>query len=150
MLVSDRLVVDIRFLPVLRRNDGVFPVKVVKYAGEQRQRSCEIYRDVHQLLDRPVQPVYERHGRRDDTDSQRSIYLSDNEISAREVDQQRSQLSEHSHHHAEELAGSLFLQVEIGDLLVDLYEVVIFLLLAGEYLYQHRAADRKRLIDLLV
>ena len=150
MLVSNRFVVDIRLLAVLRRDDRVLPVEVIENTRKERKASREIDRDVHQLLDRPVEPVDERHRRGDDTYRKRRVDLLYDEVSAGEVDEQRSQLREHPHHHAEKLPRPLLLEVEIGDLLVDLYEVVVLLLLAGEYLYEHGAADRKRLVYLLI
>ena len=150
MLVSDRLVVHIRLLAVLRRYYSVLSVKIIEDTGKECQRSCEVYREIQKLLYRTVQPVDKSYRRSNDTDRKIRVDVLYDEISAGKIYEKRSDLGEHSHYDPEELARSLLLEVEVRHLPVDFDKVVIFLLLAGEYLDQHRAADRQRLVDLLI
>ena len=150
MLISDRLVVDIGLLAVLRRDYSVLPVEVVEYPGEKRQAPGEVDGDIHKLLDRSVQPVDESHRGSDHTDCEARIDIPYNEPATGKVNEKRTHLREHAHDDSEHLARSLLLEIEVGHFLVDLNEILVFLLFAGEYLYEHRAAYRQCLVYLLV
>ena len=137
-------------LAVGGRGDGDLAVEVVEYAREQGQRAREVHLDVQQRLHGPVEAVDERDGGGDGADGQRRVGLRDDEPAAREVDQQRTELGEHAHDHAEPFAAALLLERKLGDLLVDGDEAFVLQLLAREELDQQRARDRQGLVDELV
>ena len=101
-------------------------------------------------MDRAVEPVDQGDRGRDRTDGQRRVAAGDDEPAAGKVDQQRAELGEHAHHHAEPLAAAGLLEVQLRDLLIDRAEALVFLLLAGEELDQQRAADGQGLVHELV
>ena len=130
--------------------DVVRLVEIVENSRKQGQGSRKVHLDVQQALHRPVQPVDERHRRRDGTDRQIRVALRDDQIAAGEVDQQRPDLGEHAHHHPEPLAGALFLDVVAGHLFVDLHKALVLHLFLRKQLYEQRTGDGQRLVHHLV
>ena len=150
MLIDDVSVRDVGFLSVFQRPDGVFHIEVIKYPRKQRQRPREIHMDVQQRFHRAVQPVHEGNRRRDGTDGETGVGAGDDEVTARKVDEQRTELGKQSHHHAKPAAALLLLQAQLRDFFIDLHKAFILPLFPGKELDQKRARDRERLVDELV
>ena len=115
----------------------VLPVKVIEYAGEQGERTGEVNADIEKRLNRAVKSVNKRYGCCDYADGQVCVQLVDDEKSACKVNEQRANLGEHAQSNAEPASASLLLHRNLGYFLVYLDKVIVFLVLAGEYFYEH-------------
>ena len=142
MIVDDIGVCHVRLQTVFRRLNGVFHIEVIEDAGEEGQRPGEIHVDVQKALNGPVEPVHKGHGGRDGTDGEAGVGLRNDEPAAGKIDEQRPQLGEHAHDHAEPLAAALLLQLELGDLLVHVHKALVLPFLPGKELHQERAGYR--------
>ena len=150
VLIDDVGVRHVGLLAVFGRLDRIGHVEVFKNAREERERARKVHMDVQKALHRAVEPVDQRDRGRDRADGQPQVGLGNDEIAARKVDQQRTELGEHAHHDAEPPAAVLLAKRQLRDLLVHADKALVFLLLAGKELDEQRAGDGERLVDELV
>ena len=137
MLEADHAVfVHGRLAAVGRGDNRDLAVEVIEDAGKERQRAGKVDLDVQQRFHRAVEPVDEGDRGRDGADGEGGIGFGDDEPAARKIDQQRSHLGKHPHHHTKPLAAALLLEGELRDLLIDSDKALILPLLAGEELDQ--------------